>query len=67
MKNISEKEINKYLEQDSKYNTHAHGYNPLEYYSSAFVKEIKGSWNNLNGIPLAKIMEMLFEMGYNLD
>jgi septum formation protein len=68
MKNIDEKEIIKYLKQDSKYNTYAHGYDPLEHYSSTFVKEIKGSWSNvLLGIPLSKIMEMLFEIGYKLD
>lgn len=68
MRDINEQEINKYLDQDSKYNTYAHGYDPLGHYSSTFVKEIKGSWSSfLQGIPLAKIMEMLFKIGYKLN
>ncbi len=68
MRNINKQEINKYLEQDSKYNTYALGYDPLGHYSSTFIKEVNGSWSSLlQGIPLAKIMEMLFEIGYKLD
>ena len=68
MRSINEKEINKYLEQDSNYNTYAHGYDPFGHYSSTFIKEVSGSWSSLlQGIPLAKIMEMLFEIGYKLD
>ena len=68
MRDINEKEINKYLKQDPNYNTYAHGYDPLGHYSSTFIKEINGSWSSLlQGIPLAKIMEMLFEIGYKLN
>lgn len=62
MRDLTEGEINKYLDQDSSYKTLALGYNPQSYYSSTFVSEIKGSYNNLTrGIPLEVIMEMLLQ------
>ena len=65
MRDISNDEINKYLDQDSNYNTYALGYDPLENYSSTFVKKIEGSYNNLTrGIPLEVIPELLLEIGY---
>ncbi len=65
IRNLSEREINKYLEEDPNFNTHALGYNPLGYYSSTFVKGINGSYNNLTRhIPLEVIVEMLPEVGY---
>ena len=67
MRTLSEKEINKYLDQDPKFNTYALGYDPLGNYSSTFVKRIEGSYNNLiRGIPLETIVEMLSEVGYDL-
>ena len=67
MRNLTDSEINKYLDQDDKYITYAHGYDPESYYSSTFVKTINGSYtNHLNGIPLETIMEMLFELGYEI-
>lgn len=67
MRNLSDSEINKYLDQDPNYSTYAHGYDPVGNYSSTFVKSINGSClNHLQGIPLETIMEMLFEIGYSI-
>jgi len=65
MRDISDKEINKYLNQDLSCNTYALGYDPLENYSSTFIEKIEGSYNNLTrGIPLEIIPELLLEAGY---
>ncbi|MBZ9572114.1 septum formation protein Maf [Patescibacteria group bacterium] len=65
MRNISDKEINKYLDEDPHYNTYALGYDPLKHSSSAFIQRIEGSYNNLlRGIPLEIIVEMLPDVGY---
>jgi len=65
MREFSEEEINKYLNEDSHFNTYALGYDPIKHYSASFVKEIKGSYYNLlGGIPLEVIIEMLREIGY---
>lgn len=65
MRDLSEKEITKYLDQDPNFLTYALGYDPLGNYSSTFVRRIEGSYNNLTrGIPLEKIVEMLKEIGY---
>jgi len=65
MRKISEGEINKYLDQDPAYNTYALGYDPLGHYSSTFIREINGSYNNpTKGIPLEAVVEMLAEIGY---
>jgi len=65
MREISEDEINKYLNQDSSYNTYALGYDPLGNYSSTFIEKIEGSYNNLTrGIPLEIIPELLSQAGY---
>ena len=67
MREITQAEIEKYLDQDTNYNTYAIGYDPLGSYSSTFPKHIKGSYNNyLRGIPLERIVEMLKEVGYNI-
>lgn len=67
MRNLTDSEINKYLEQDSKFKTYSLGYDPLGHYSSTFVIKIDGSYNNLiRGIPLETIVEMLFDIGYRL-
>ena len=67
VRNLLDSEIDKYLDQDLRFNTYALGYDPLEHYSSTFVKRIKGSYNNLTrGIPLEMIVEMLFDIGYKL-
>lgn len=60
---ISEEEIKRYLEEDSKYNTYAFGYDPLGYSSSTFIQNLEGDPNNiLRGIPTAKIVEMIKEV-----
>lgn len=65
MRNLSDKDINKYLDEDLNFNTYALGYDPLRHFSSTFVKRIKGSYNNLTrGIPLEEVVEMLPEIGY---
>jgi len=67
MRNLTDSEINKYLEQDSRFNTYALGYDPLGHYSSTFVRKIEGSYNNLTrGMPLETIVEMLPNVGYKL-
>jgi len=64
MRELSEKEINKYLNEDPYFNTHALGYNPAKNISSSFIQKIEGSYHNLLGIPLEVIVEMLTEVGY---
>jgi len=65
MRELSDEEINKYLEEDPNFNTYALGYDPVKHISASFVKEIKGSYYNLlGGIPLETIVEMLKEIGY---
>lgn len=67
MRKLSDIEINKYLDQDSRFKTYALGYDTLSHYSSTFVIRIEGSYNNLTRwIPMETIMEMLFEIGYKL-
>ena len=66
MRNITESEIRKYLNQDNNFNTYALGFDPLGSYGSTFVSRIEGSYNNLlRGIPTERIMEMLFEVGFS--
>jgi len=68
VRELSEAEINKYLNEDSCFNTHALGYNPLEYFSSTFNERIEGSYNNaIRGIPLEEVVKMLHEIGYIFD
>lgn len=68
MRKLSKMEIDKYLDEDPHFNTYALGYDPLGHSSSAFVKRIEGSYNNLTrGIPLEEIVEMLFEIGYKKE
>jgi len=65
MRKLSDKEIEKYLDDDPYFNTYALGYDPLKHSSSAFVKRIEGSYYNLlGGIPLETIVEMLPKVGY---
>ncbi|MBU3934852.1 septum formation protein Maf [Patescibacteria group bacterium] len=67
MRELSEEEINKYLNEDVNFNTYALGYDPIKHYSASFVKEIKGSYYNLlGGIPLETIVEMLKQIDYKL-
>ena len=65
MRELSEEEINKYLDEDPNFNTYSLGYDPVKHYSASFVERIEGSYYNLlGGIPLEAIIEMLKEIGY---
>ncbi len=65
MRGLSDREVNKYLDEDPNFNTYALGYDPVKHISSSFVKKIEGSYYNLlGGIPLETIVEMLREIGY---
>jgi septum formation protein len=67
LRDITEAEINKYLDQDPNFNTYAIGFDPLGHYSMSFAIDIKGSYNNyLRGIPLELIVKMLKEAGYEI-
>lgn len=61
---LSEEEINNYLDQDKEiWMNAATGYDTLENSSCSFVKSINGSYNNITrGIPLENIVEMLKEI-----
>ena len=67
MRKLNEQKIDKYLKQDPTYKTHALGFNPLKTSGSTFIKEIKGSYNNiLRGIPLETVVEMLPKLGFKI-
>ena len=67
LRKLTNQEMDKYLDQDPKFNTYAIGFDPWGYYSSSFATELKGSYNNyLRGIPLEVIVEMLFKIGYKI-
>jgi septum formation protein len=67
MRVLFDGEISRYLDQDPKHVTYAHGYDPARHYSSTFAKRIEGSCHNfLEGIPLEDIAEMLKEIGYRI-
>ena len=66
IRELSDDEINKYLDQDANYKTYAHGYDPVKNISSSFIIKLVGSYNNvLRGIPLEVIPDMLSRVGYN--
>lgn len=65
MRNLSDEEITKYLDEDPNFNTYALGYDPVKHVSASFVQRIEGSYYNLlGGIPLEVIVEMLKEIDY---
>jgi septum formation protein len=67
LRDITEAEISKYLDQDHSFNTYAIGFDPLGHYSMSFAINIKGSYNNyLRGIPIELIVKMLKEVGYEI-
>ena len=66
MRELSDLEINRYLDQDPNYKTYALGFDPLKNISSSFIVKLIGSYNNvLRGIPLELLPEMLSKVGYN--
>ena len=67
LRELTEAEINKYLDQDEYYTTYAIGFDPLGHYSSTFSESINGSYNNyLRGIPLETIVGLLKEAKYEI-
>ena len=65
MRDIDDKEIERYIDQDPQFRTISLGFDPLTKYSSTFVHKIEGSYNNfLRAIPLERIVWMLKEIGY---
>ncbi len=68
MREINGEEIEKYLNQDDKFTTYALGFDPLGHYSSTFISDISGSYNNLTrGIPIERVIEMLKKMGVEIE
>jgi len=64
MRELSDEEISKYLDEDPYFNTYALGYDPVKHISSSFIQKIEGSYYNLlAGMPLEIIIEMLREIG----
>lgn len=60
MRKISDAEIYFYLEQDPHFFTYALGFDALHTYGATFIREIRGSYNNiLRGIPLEEVMEII--------
>lgn len=68
MRKYDDNDINKYLDNcNEKYKTHAHGFDPLNYYSMSFIESIVGNpLNVIMSIPVDKIIEMLKEIGYKI-
>ena len=65
MREITNADINKYLDQDPGFNTYCLGFDTLNHFSSTFIKKINGSYNNIvRGVSTEVIMEMLSEIGY---
>jgi len=67
LRQYSDDEINYYLDHcEEKYKTHAHGFNPENYYSMSFIESISWEPFNLQWLPVSKIMWMLKEAGYSV-
>ena len=63
LRGISDREINKYLDEGEDYKTLALGYHAFIKSSASFVRRIEGSANNLeSGLPIEMIPEMLSEL-----
>lgn len=63
MRELSEKEINKYLDSDDRITTFALGFDPEAHYSATFAEKVEGSYNNLlHGIPLEVMVKHLKKM-----
>ena len=61
-RNLSEEEIEKYIEEDKFHNKYASGYDPLANRSATFIKKFEGDPHNiLRGIPLATVIKMIEE------
>jgi len=68
MRGYSDEEINKYLDNCNEwYKTHAHGFNPCDYYSMTFINKMVGDpLNVMMWIPISTVMEMLKEIWYEI-
>ena len=65
MRDLSDGEISRYLDEDPNFNTYALGYDPIKHISASFIQRIEGSYYNLlGGIPVEAVVEMLREIGY---
>ncbi len=62
---LSDNDIDKYLDEGDDYKTLAAAYNALGNYSATFVRRVEGSHNLFHGLPLEIIPELLKEIGYN--
>lgn len=64
IRKLTDEEIKKYLDEDKRYKTFALGYDPYAHSSASFIKHLEGDPMNIQqGIPLAKIIEMIREFG----
>lgn len=67
MRTYTDQEINFYLDNcNEAYKTHAHGFNPENYYSMSFIQKVVWDPNGTIGIPLWEIMSVLTEVWYVL-
>jgi septum formation protein len=67
IRELQDKEIKKYLNQDPNFKKFSQGFDPLNTFGATFIKKIEGSYNNvLRGIPLEKIIEMIKRRGFQI-
>lgn len=60
LRNFSEEEINRYLEQDDGWKKHAYGYEAIGQLSSTFIKHFEGDFFSFaRGMPIAAVREMI--------
>jgi septum formation protein len=65
MRVLSSEEIKKYVMSDPNLFEYAHGYDPEQGISAAFIKKVSGSLQNLiNGMPIEEMPGLLKELGY---
>jgi len=62
LREISDEEIKRYLEEDPGYKTHAYGYEAISKLSSTFIKRVEGDFYSFaRGMPIATVIEMIME------
>ena len=65
MRSYTDQEIDFYLDNcNEAYKTHAHGFNPENYYSMAFIQKVIWDPNGIIGVPLWEIMSILTKIWY---
>lgn len=68
MREYTDQEIDFYLDNcNEAYKTHAHGFNPENYYSMSFIQKVVWDPNGAIGVPLWEIMSVLTETWYVLS